>query len=53
MAMPHGQSLLGYLSQPNVELDPSQLDTGPNTLSVRNYEVEGLTTWTDFTSKTS
>lgn len=47
--MPPTTTLLNYLTRPNVELDPSQLKAGPNTLDVGNYDVEGVQPWRDFT----
>lgn len=44
-------TLLNYLTRPNVELDQSQLKTGPNTLDVGSYNIEGIQSWRDFTRK--
>lgn len=47
--MPPTTTLLNYLTQPNVELDRSQLKGGPNSLAVGCYDIEGVQPWRDFT----
>ncbi len=47
--MPPTTTLLNFLTRPNVDLDRSQLKTGPNTLDVGSYDIEGVQPWRDFT----
>jgi hypothetical protein len=42
-------NLLEYLTRPNLEVNRTNLQPGPNSLSIGNYEVEGVQPWADFT----
>lgn len=41
-------TLLEYLTRPNLEVDRTNLQSGPNSFSIGDYEVEGVQAWTDF-----
>lgn len=47
--MPPTTTLLNYFTQPNAELDRSQLKAGPNSLAVGCYDIEGVQPQRDFT----
>lgn len=38
-----------YLTKPNLEVNRTSLQSGPNSFSIGNYEVEGVQLWADFT----